>query len=508
MLEKEFLECNTMYAPLACYEENDCYTLLRSPHIARNEEVLAVPLKDVGTYRQKYLSHLHYVIMVDSRSLIPERLGGADFDGDMIKTIAEPLVNICVKRSSHDLPLLKIPTAQPLYADASDSKARFKTVKDTFSSRVGILSNVALARGILAYDENISADEREEYRRNVETMAILTGLEIDSAKSGVKPILSEYVAAKAAKQSLFLRYKSISGNAERNPYEPTRNSRLKKFFDSVSWDKVTSNLEKLPYYAYMLGKETTKHEVTPAKDEKLFSFASYDRKERLDKAMLHRMEEVIKTYEAALSRVRYSKHLSTDMKRQNDVYRILFSRGQESEYSVNELYSAFETVPAHLIRIARQKLTDHQWQFTKPSEREAVFADISAHSSAYGYADLFCDFRCSGYRLLGDIICDFDDLYRTVGIQKHIFAQKNDSADMIKMLSGVQNAPDYKEQIIKNCISVMQPPTAKEHFDFEEAVKCAIALGKRQFVLEVLPATVLSLVCIGNEEKKIRRKRR
>ena len=73
--------------------------MLRSPHIARNEEALVRPMK-VGTLRKKYFSHLGYVIMVDSRSLIPERLGGADFDGDMVKTIADPLINQCVIRSS------------------------------------------------------------------------------------------------------------------------------------------------------------------------------------------------------------------------------------------------------------------------------------------------------------------------------------------------------------------------------------------------------------------------
>ena len=99
-LQKEQLHGNLMYAPMPAYKENDTYTLLRSPHIARNEEVIAIPLKVVGELRKKYLSHLHYVIMVDSRSLIPERLGGADYDGDMIKTVADPLVNACVKRSS------------------------------------------------------------------------------------------------------------------------------------------------------------------------------------------------------------------------------------------------------------------------------------------------------------------------------------------------------------------------------------------------------------------------
>ena len=186
--------------------------------------------------------------MVDSRSLIPERLGGADFDGDMVKTIADPLVNKCVMRSSTELPLLKIPTEQPLIADANDWYERFITVKNTFSSRVGQISNAALSRGITAYDENTADEDKEKYYHEVETLAILTGLEIDSAKSGVKPDLSEYIEKKTARRSIFLRYKAIVGSDESHKwYAPSKNARLKKYFDSIDWDKVSSNLEKLPY---------------------------------------------------------------------------------------------------------------------------------------------------------------------------------------------------------------------------------------------------------------------
>ena len=201
-LEKEFLKDNSIYAPNPNYEENEVYTLLRSPHIARNEEALVKPVS-AGYLRNKYFSHLNYVIMVNSRSLIPERLGGADFDGDMVKTIADPLINKCVMRSSTELPLLKIPTAEPLIADANDWHERFITLNNIFSSRIGQISNAALNRGIIAYDENTDAEEKEKYYHEVETLAILNGLEIDSAKSGIKPDLSEYLEKKNTKRSIF-----------------------------------------------------------------------------------------------------------------------------------------------------------------------------------------------------------------------------------------------------------------------------------------------------------------
>ena len=208
----------------------------------------------------------------------------------------------CVMRSSTELPLLKIPTEQPLIADANDWYERFITVKNTFSSRVGQISNAALSRGIIAYDENTADEEKERYYHEVETLAILTGLEIDSAKSGVKPDLSEYIEKKTARRSIFLRYKAIVGSDDGHKwYEPSKNARLKKYFESIDWNGVSSNLEKLPYFAYMLERETESVTVRPVSDEQLFTFAQTpDWKETINPKILTRVAELIKDYKTAL----------------------------------------------------------------------------------------------------------------------------------------------------------------------------------------------------------------
>ena len=491
-LEQEFIKSHFMYAPQPNYEKSDFYTILRSPHIARNEEVLVKPMA-AGNIREKYLSHLSYVIMVDSRSLIPERLGGADFDGDMVKTIADPLVNKCVMRSSTELPLLKIPTEQPLTADANDWYERFITVKNTFSSRVGQISNAALSSGIVAYDENTADEDKERYYHEVETLAILTGLEIDSAKSGVKPDLSEYIEKKSARRSIFLRYKAIADSDEYHKwYEPSKNARLKKYFDSIDWNGISSNLEKLPYLAYMLERETEKVIVRPVSDEQLFAFAQApDWKETLDPALLNRVASLITDYETALNRVRYIKHISTDMKRKNDIYRILFARGQEKDYTVDELYSVFDGMMPPQIRKARLMLDEIKWHLVPLEERTNTLYTICRTAKLYDYLDIFCDFRNGGYRIVGDIICDLDDMHRKMGVQKSYAKQKGDSKDLQALLSGITVSADYKEQIIRNCINIIRPINGKNRLDYTEVAKCAVALGKRQFLLEVLPSVAL-----------------
>ena len=493
-LEAEFICENEMYAPMPSYAESDFYTILRSPHIARNEEALVKPIKE-GALREKYFSHLSYVIMVDSRSLIPERLGGADFDGDMVKTIADPLINQCVIRSSIELPLLKIPAVDPLISDANDWYARFITVRNTFSSRVGQISNAALSSGILAYDENTTREDKVHYNQEVETLAILTGLEIDSAKSGIKPDLSEYIGKKTTRRSIFLRYKTIASSDDAHKWhEPTKNARLKKYFESVDWNMVSSNLEKLPYFAYMLECKTEKCIISPVCDENLFAFAQIpDWKEQLDKATLERVASIIRDYEIALQRIRYINHIPSEMKRKGDVYRILYARGQENDYSVEELYSAFENVLPIKIRKARLALEEIHWHLLPKGERMDALGNIIKSSRVFSYSDLFCDFRHGGYRILGDIICDLDDMYRNKGIKSHISKQKGDSTDLQRMLAGIEVAEDYKEHIIRNCINLICPPSRRDALNFDDVVKCAIALGKRQFALEVLPSTVNEL---------------
>ena len=495
-LASECLTDNTVYAPQPVYAAQDSYTLLRSPHIARNEEALVHPLTTVGAIRKKFLSHLRYVMMVDSRSLIPDRLGGADYDGDMVKTIADPLVNDCVRRgyeNGQSLPVLKIPSADPIIANANDWHARMGTVKSTFSSRVGQISNAALRRGIIAYNENTDDAESAESRQDTEVLAILTGLEIDSAKSGVKPDLSEYLEIRKGKKSLFLLYKSIIGDsAERKWYEPTTTKRIKEFFNRADWSTVSSNLEKLPFYAYALGESTVIHKAHPAPDRDLFSFAQRKGWEnKLDPHILERTRSITTAYREALSRLRYNRHIRKERKRQSDIERILFARGQENRFSVDELYHAFDNMLAQDIHQARIMLSETNWHLTPPSERLVTTYVIIRGAMDLQYRELFCDFRYGGYRILGDIICDLDDMYRTQGISKSLI-RKDDSEDLRWLLNGIKGKGNYKQQIIKNCRMLLKPNIkGKESYDWNEVLKCTVALGERQFALEVMPMTVL-----------------
>ena len=162
--------------------------------------------------------------------------------------------------------MLIIPSAEPQIRKVNDCLARFETIRNTFSSRIGQISNTALDRSIIAYNQNSTAEERERCRREVETLAILTGLEIDSAKSGIKPDLSEYLGNSATERSIFLKYKNLQENKDVSTawYQPSNKKKMKDLIETTDWDSVTSNVERMPYLAHNLKENTA-----PIKQRKL-----------------------------------------------------------------------------------------------------------------------------------------------------------------------------------------------------------------------------------------------
>lgn len=486
---------NSYYAPKSAYEHGEECTLLRNPHIARNEEIQLSCYSKVEQMRKHYLGHLTDVVMVDSHTLAAERLGGADFDGDMIKTIADPILNACVKRNyqeyvtgltrqtSGNIPLLKIPAAEPQIRDANDWYARFETVHNTFSSRVGQISNAALDRSVIAYNENSDSELRQRCREETEILAILTGLEIDSAKSGVKPDLSEYLNKKVVNRSLFLQYKKLLDSAETRGkwYEPTFQQKRKAFFERTDWSKVDSNLERLPYLAYQLKKNTPKLKPKPAKDSELFVFArERDWKESLDPKILSSVSALLSDYEACLSRIRACRVPVQNKQRKNDIERILFSRGQEDIYDADELYAAFQDISAERITEIRAAIADSKWHFMDSESRfdflESYLPELN------NYHELFADFRHSGYRILGDLICDIDDENQATDRKKYL--RDTDSVAFQHMMNAYLEQPlrhDYREVVASKCRELLDGVVRPRL-----AVQYVVALGKRDLLWELL----------------------
>ena len=492
---------SSFYAPQAAYAHDDACTLLRNPHIARNEE-LQLSFYDAKEERKQmrhyYFGHLTDVVMVDSNMLAAERLGGADYDGDMIKTISDSILNACVRRNynlyryekhksltnTENIPLLMIPTAQPQIRSADDWEARFETVRSTFSSRVGQICNAALDRSIIAYNENSDAEERERCREETETLAILTGLEIDSAKSGIRPDLDEYLTHKTVKRSDFLKYKTLVEEMEtrRTWYEPTHAARVKAFFKKVDWSKVDSNVERLPYLAQQLKKITPRIKAKSARDEELFSFAQQpDWREQLNSDKLAAVDALLRDHDACLSRIRACRIPVKEKKRKSDVERILYARGQEDEYDPDELYALFGSLPSERVSALQHAIREQAWHLMDEDARERFLREwLPEFEDIY---DLLTDFRFGGYRILGDIVCDMED-ENTGREKKQLFRESDSKAftAMMRAFADKSASRSYRDAVTAKCrelLTAIVRPTL--------AVRYVVALGRRDLLWDLLP---------------------
>lgn len=492
---------SSFYAPQAAYAHDDACTLLRNPHIARNEELQLSfygAKEERKQMRHYYFGHLTDVVMVDSNMLAAERLGGADYDGDMIKTISDPILNACVRRNynlyryekhksltnTENIPLLMIPTAQPQIRSADDWEARFETVRSTFSSRVGQICNAALDRSIIAYNENSDVEERERCQEETETLAILTGLEIDSAKSGIRPDLDEYLTHKTVKRSDFLKYKTLVEEMEtrRAWYEPTHAAKVKAFFKKVDWSKVDSNVERLPYLAQQLKKNTPRIKARPAKDEELFSFARQpDWKGQLTPDKLATVDALLQDYDACLSRIRACRVPLKEEKRKSDVERILYARGQEDTYDPDELYALFGSLPPERVSALRRAMREQVWHFMDEDARERFLREwLPEFEDIY---DLLTDFRFGGYRILGDIVCDMED-ENTGREKKQLFRESDSKAftAMMRAFADKSASRSYRDAVTAKCrelLTAIVRPTL--------AVRYVVALGRRDLLWDLLP---------------------
>ena len=503
---------DSFYAPGIAYEHGDSCTLLRNPHIARNEEIqLSVYPED--EIRDHYFGHLTDVVMVDAKMLAAERLGGADYDGDLVRTISDPILNACVrknyqyaftKRLSNEanIPLLMIPSLASKEQSPRDWHARFETVKNTFFSRIGQICNAALDRSVIAYNEDIDEKKRRQYMYEAEVLAILSGLEIDAAKTGVRPDLSDYLGKKIPRTP-FLKYKTMVEAAEerREWYEDTHQQKLDKFFADTDWEKVDSPVERLPLLARELKKGTRPVKGTKATDAQLFVFAQEkDWKSKLSSGTLERVVALIDDYERCLKHIRSCRSPSKENKRKADIERILYRRGQENAYDTDELYALFQTVdPEHLTKL-RSAIREENWHLMKETEREAFLVRWLPGPDFGEWYDLLTDFRHYGFRVLGDVVGDIDDANNgTDRKQLHRVGDSEAFASMMQAYIDHPRAKYYRDAVARECRDLL-----RDIVNLNQAVQYIVALGKRDLLWELVPdlieKNVIAVEVYGNAE--------
>lgn len=340
------------------------------------------------------------------------------------------------------------------------------------------------------YKLRADAEERQQAREEVETLAILTGLEIDSAKSGVKPDLSPYLGKPRKQKNLFLTYKyRMEGKAEKRKgaWSPAKQAR--DFLRSTDWEQVDANLERLPYLAWQLEEHTPKLREPSQPDEVLFTFAQDPQwKEKLPQASRKLVEEIVLEYQRCLGRIRVSMAPVREQLHRTDVERILYARGQEELVTAEELYAAFSALEPEQVTALLEQIREQAWQLLAPGERESFLREHLPADIVDAFGELLCDFRAGGYRILGDLLLDVERENRLQASRQ--LHRAGDTEQMAEMLESYENKTaqeSYREAAARGCRHYLE-----RHIQPKLAVQCAAALGKRGFLWDVLLDAVLA----------------
>lgn len=123
-------------------------------------------------------------------------------------------------------------------------------------------------------------------------------------------------------------------------------------------------------------------------------------------------------YKHCLQRIRASRKPIQQRLRQSDIERILYSRGQEENIDSETLYAIFSALPQEQIEEIYHAIREQQWHLMDTEQRESFLQQYLPEEEFVDYYDLLTDFRSSGYRILGDLICDCMDAYHLEKQQK------------------------------------------------------------------------------------------
>lgn len=295
----EYLNNYEFYAPNTKIEtDNDEYDncfLLRNPHYSRNEIAVLKPAKvEENSERNIYFGHLTGVVMVNALSLTADRLGGADYDGDTIIILNNKYRSKTIKKLftfdkeknvlKMKYPLIKIPSIQTTKQEKSFNNIA-QSFENTFSSRVGLISYNAFQQSFESYN-NTDDDQIMPY------FTILSGLEIDSAKNGVKPLLIKYERNNNAK--FFLDFNNALKSDKVN---------LKKYKDKVIELENEHNLFKIcsKVYQYELDKKADRKIIKINKN-------NINREEVLKSIAIYLVYDEIKRLQNKNKKYKYYSH--------------------------------------------------------------------------------------------------------------------------------------------------------------------------------------------------------
>lgn len=418
------------------------YPIFRNPHLSRNEQCVLKPYikgkeKAKKDLYYRYFSHLSGVMMVSYQSLVPQALGGADFDGDIVKIIDDRRVCNAVLRGTYEhykrkLPVIVIPSAGGTKLDYVTEKIAFDVIKDTFSNQIGQISNLSIRLGNREYGRG------EMLEHSCVECTILTGLEIDAAKTGEHPDFSEIMkygkeikedfdfitdfkekVEEFSKKGFRISKKQLVEKGGR--YQLKKDPYTSETLIDYQYRDTYRNLDKIPeYYMAHLFSEME----WPEMDKKVggrylyFDFLENNEwKKKIDVTLQKKIGAVMAAYyrieKMSSMLYRYRQHIAEGNYegRVKTILQMQYDYEDYDEIIDDELDKIWEYVDSSFetkekVESTLDILKNCGWAFLLPSQKKKALAEILHYENEDDIADLLCNFDAQGYNLLFYILKD------------------------------------------------------------------------------------------------------
>jgi hypothetical protein len=465
--------------------QNKAYSILRNPHITSKELISSKPIpNDKNRTRSRFFGHLNNIIMINAYTNKMMAMQTADTDGDMVRLIYNDIYNQAVQKAIEYNEGNII-----LYPDIKgedkllNNENIYQTIKQTFSARVGLISNHAFSHSIIAYNENFFSDPnaKKKERLEAEKLSCIVAAEIDAAKSGKAP----YYESKIISEPYIKYNKSI------------RTGINKKI--NFNLNPESPNLHYLKENTDITEKEVKK--IKLSKDSTKIIRYNFEDKPDWKKSLKADLKKDLSLLMVAYSD--WNKHIGylwkeNQTKISTTIHTIAYILELQCDDGANEmlienLINKFISLDKKILDDARNNLIKEKWHFALNTEKDSICENVLTGILSQDEKECLFNFNHDGHKLFFltlteaisridkekfNEISTYDSVSRYKTLMKHEMDQHNlESDDIIKNLIGdILESNQSSKSVMKKYID---KTTLKNTYEYSEVEKHIESLSKK-----------------------------
>ncbi len=175
------------------------YLIERNPHICKSEHTILNATSN--SLIKVYCGNLVNICMINGKSITPQRLNGADYDGDLVLVINNELMKSGVKRDI--AVVIDVDDKITGEEEEPNKENKAKIVLRTLNSLIGETSNCATG-----YHNKVpkTPEQKIKYESFIDLLSVINGKSIDYAKTGVLYNIPRHIAKYSKPFPYFMKY--------------------------------------------------------------------------------------------------------------------------------------------------------------------------------------------------------------------------------------------------------------------------------------------------------------